>query len=150
MSYNLRHPLRGHSQRMYSQMMDFQTPLSTLSGLVKPPSPCTSAMSRKNSCNLVYVKVFSFSTFFITINVNSKRVINAESYHFTTWLNSSNFTMGRWVQNRGEKKCVFAFFLKIRISRLIEKTLPILYVRVCPDFPTPLPPSTSTSFVHGP
>jgi hypothetical protein len=75
-------------------MMDFQTPLSTLSGLVKPPSPCTSAMSRKNSCNLVYVKVFSFSTFFITINVNSKRVINAESYHFTTWLNSSNFTMG--------------------------------------------------------
>ena len=41
-------------------MMDFQTPPLPLSGIVRnsePPSPpLTSAMSRKNSRNLVYVK----------------------------------------------------------------------------------------------
>ena len=40
-------------------MMDFQTPPPPLSGIVRisdPPSPRTSAMPRKNSRNLVYVK----------------------------------------------------------------------------------------------
>jgi hypothetical protein len=44
---------------MSGQMMDFQTPLPPLSGIVRisePPSPRTSAMPRKNSHNLVYVK----------------------------------------------------------------------------------------------
>jgi hypothetical protein len=41
---------------MSSQIMDFQKPPPSLSELENPPSPRASAMPRKNSRNLVYVK----------------------------------------------------------------------------------------------
>jgi hypothetical protein len=64
-------------------MMVFQTrpppPLVRISDL--PPSPRTSAMPRKNSRNLVYVKskktfllLELFYNFFITINVLKERI----------------------------------------------------------------------------
>jgi hypothetical protein len=82
---------------MSGHILDFQAPLPTcpalyelVTSLLPPPGypPCLTKTHA--TLYMSTVKTFLiFSTFFITINVNTKRVINAESYYFTTLLNSS-------------------------------------------------------------
>ena len=63
-------------------------------------------MSRKNSRNLVYVKSkkrFLLLALFLKLDVNTKRVIHAESFYLTPVLNSS--------LKEGSKIC-FCIFLK--------------------------------------